>query len=51
MIMIMTYLITDTRPAALSIICHGIVELNIASLKSRVFAVRLSMFVTVYERT
>ena len=46
-----THLITDTRPAALSIICHGTVESNIASRKSLVFAVRSDMFVTVYERT
>lgn len=46
-----THLITDTRPAALSIICHGTVESNIASRKSLVFVVRSDMFVTVYERT
>ena len=46
-----TNLITDTRPAALSIICHGTVESNIASRKSLVFVVRSDMFVTVYERT
>ena len=50
-IIIIMHLITDTRPAALSIICHGKVELNIASLKSLVFAVSSFMFVTVYERT
>ena len=42
-----THLTTDSRPAALSIICHGNVESNIAFLKTLVDNVKDSKLAVV----